>query len=188
MENLPDLFTQINWVDVLFVALFLGMVYRGTKTGVGAQLLSLIGWLVMMFLSVRYYAFVSEAIFGFVFQKWARPLSFLAIAGIVFVCVKLLERVFGVVSGDELSMLEKLGGAFVASVRSFILFGLVGFFLMLLPFEYARHSAEVASKTGVYFMKFDAALYRAVNDLVFTSGGREQGEEALNGIFSRADI
>jgi uncharacterized membrane protein required for colicin V production len=68
---LPDILNQINWIDIFFLILLLGMVYKGLKTGVGGQVIALIGWFVLVFMSLKYYSVVSEALFGFLLQKWA---------------------------------------------------------------------------------------------------------------------
>jgi len=176
VDNLPDLLKQINWVDAVFVLLFIGMVYKGTRTGVGAQILSFAGWVAILYGSVRYYEYVSEAIFGFMLQGWAKPLSFFAIATAGFVVLKFVERIFSVVLGSELSLLEKTGGVVVASLRAFVLFGMIGFLLLLTPIDYLWYSAAEASRTCRSFIEFDAVLYRAIDGL-FVSNENETPEK-----------
>jgi uncharacterized membrane protein required for colicin V production len=164
--NLPDLLKQINWVDAVYILLLVAMVFRGTKTGVGAQILSLVGWIAILYLSVRYFLLVSEAIFGFMLQGWAKPLSFFAIAAAGFILLKFVERIFSVVMGAELSIIEKAGGALVAAIRSFILFGMIGFLLLLTPIDYLWFSAAKDSRSCSSFVEFDAVLYRAIDGLL----------------------
>ena len=83
-EEALELIKDINWLDILFVILLLGMIYKGARTGVGGQLLSLAGWCLLLFTSITYYNIVSTAIFGFLLQKWAKPITFFAIALIIF--------------------------------------------------------------------------------------------------------
>jgi uncharacterized membrane protein required for colicin V production len=177
---LPDILKQMNWVDVVFILLFVGMVYRGMMTGVGAQLLSFAGWIAVLYLSVRYFVFVSEAIFGFMLQGWAKPLSFLSIGIAGFVVLKFIERVFSVVLGSELSVLEKIGGAVVASLRAFTLFGMIGLFLLMTPVDYLWSSASETSKTCAHFVRFDAVVYRLI-DGFFVSGETRASD---NGVFN----
>ena len=158
-NDLPAILKEFNWLDIVYVILLLGMVYKGSRTGVGSQVLSLIGWFVLLFVSVGYYSFLSEAIFGFMLQKWAKPISFAAIAAFVFVIVKFLERIFHVMAGEELSTIEKVGGALVGGARACIFCGLIGILLLLVPVQYARDSVSVASKTGMFFVDVDARIY-----------------------------
>lgn len=166
---MPDLLKQLNWVDAVFLLLYVGMVYRGARTGVGAQLLSLAGWVAILYLSGRYFSFLSEAIFGFMLQDWAKPLSFLSVAAAGFLVLKFTERVFSVVLGSELSVIEKVGGTIVATLKSFVFFGMIGFFLILTPVDYLWYSAAKASRTCSSLMKFDTVVYRAIDGL-FVSG------------------
>lgn len=181
---MPDLLKQINWVDAVYILLLVAMVFRGTKTGVGAQILSLVGWVAILYLSVRYFLLVSEAIFGFMLQGWAKPLSFFAIAAAGFVLLKFVERIFSVVMGAELSIIEKAGGALVAALRSFILFGMIGFLLLLTPIDYLWFSAAKASRSCASFVEFDAVLFRAIDGLLVSdeegTPERELFEDLLN--------
>ena len=181
---MPELLKQINWVDVVYALLFLGMVYRGTRTGVGAQLLSLAGWVAILYVSVRFYSLVSEAIFGSMLQDWAKPLSFFAIAALSFVVLKFIERILSVVLGSELSVLEKVGGAVVAALRASILFGMIGFLLLLVPVDYLWYSAAKASQTCMKFVNFDEVAYKAIDGFLVTgdekSASRDVFDDLLN--------
>ena len=156
---MPAIIKEFNWVDIVFVILLLGMVYKGSRTGVGSQVLSLIGWFVLLFVSVGYYSYLSEAIFGFLLQKWAKPISFAAIAAVIFVIVKFLERIFHVVAGEEVSTIEKVGGALVGCARAFIFCGMIAMLLLLVPVEYARVSVTDGSKTAMFFVELDVRIY-----------------------------
>lgn len=181
---MPDIITEVNWIDIIYVILFLGIVYKGTRTGVGGQLLSLAGWVVLIFVSMRYYSLVSEALFGFLLQSWAKPLSFLIIGVLVFVLIKFLERVFSVVTGSELSSFERIGGALVASVRAFVFFGAIGIFLLLVPVEIVRDSVISGSKTGMFFVGFDAGIYSMINEVTGVGETRRSKDDVIDEILS----
>jgi len=156
---LPEILQSINWIDIVFVILLLGMVYKGTRTGVGGQILSLCGMFVLIFLSIRYYKIISEALFGFLLQDWARPVSFFVIAALVFVAVKFLERVFNVLNAEELASIEKIGGAIIAGCRALMLFGAIGILLLLIPINYIQESAAEGSWSCMFFVKADVRIY-----------------------------
>ena len=181
---MPKLLKQINWVDVVYALFFLGMVYRGTRTGVGAQLLSLAGWVAILYVSVRFYSLFSEAIFGSMLQDWAKPLSFFAIAALSYIVLKFIERILSVVLGSELSVLEKVGGAVVAALRASILFGMIGFLLLLVPVDYLWYSAAKASQTCMKFVNFDEVAYKAIDGFLVTgdekSASRDVFDDLLN--------
>jgi len=178
--NLPELLKQINWVDALFIVIFLGTVLRGAKTGVGSQLLALAGWVAIMYVSVRYHPLVSEAIFGFMLQGWAKPLSFFAVAAAGFVVQKLVERIFSAVLASELSIFEKLGGAVVAGVKAVVLCGMIVFFLLLVPVDYMVESVMEGSKSSLRLLEVDAVLYRAIDGLLLPEEGKESDRDAFD--------
>ncbi|MCK5450630.1 MAG: CvpA family protein [Candidatus Omnitrophica bacterium] len=153
------MFNNINWLDILFVILLLGMVYKGTKIGVGGQIIALIGGFTIVFVSISYYTVLSEAIFGFLLQRWAKPVSFFAIVLGVFTIVKTAERLSQVVIGEEVSALEKFVGALIAGVRAAMLFGVLGMILVLTPIQYTRFAALEGSKTCKVFMEMDVSIY-----------------------------
>ena len=184
MSILPDIITDVNWIDIIYVILFLGIVYKGTRTGVGGQLLSLAGWIVLIFVSIRYYALVSEALFGFLLQSWAKPLSFLIMGVLVFVLIKFLERVFSVVTGSELSSFERIGGALVAAVRAFVFFGAIAIFMLLIPLEIARDSVIYGSKTSMFFVGFDAGIYSMISEVTGADGHKKSRDDVINEILS----
>lgn len=180
---MPEILSNINWIDILYVILLLGMVYKGSRTGVSGQIFSLIGWIALMFCSFRYYVFLSEAIFGFMLQKWAKPLTFFGIAAGFFVVIKVLERVFNIVASEELSPIERIGGALVACVRASILFGVIGTLLLLMPIDYARRSAAEGSRSCMFFVRMDSAAYDWIEKM--THRGEEEKKEEEPGFFER---
>ena len=156
---MPEIIQDFNWLDILFLILLLGMIYKGSMTGVGGQVISLIGLFVLMFFSIGYYYFLSTAIFGFMLQTWARPASFFIISAVLFVIIKVLERVFNVISTEESSSIERIGGAIVASLRACLIFGLIGMQLLLVPVDYLRLAVMEGSKTCMFFVNLDAEIF-----------------------------
>ncbi|MEA3488963.1 MAG: CvpA family protein [Candidatus Omnitrophota bacterium] len=176
---MPEILKSFNWLDILFVILLLGMIYKGSRTGVGGQILSLVGWFVLLFISIGYYRLLSEAIFGFLLQKWAKPVSFFLISVIIFTVIKFLERVFNVISDGELAIIERIGGALVASLRACLLFGVIGILLLLIPIDYARITVTEKSRTGMFFVDIDAQIYSWISDVTGVPAKRTK-DELLN--------
>ncbi|MDP8298345.1 MAG: CvpA family protein [Candidatus Tantalella remota] len=182
---MPDILNQINWIDIVFLILLLGMVYKGLKTGVGGQVIALIGWFVLVFISLKYYSVISEALFGFLLQKWAKPLSFFVIAAGIFMAIKLLERVFNIMSGEDLAPIEKIMGAVVAVLRASIFCGVIGILLLLVPVDRVHTAAKEGSKTCMFFVKMDAQIYTLLANV---AGNKEKTdkEEVLANILENA--
>jgi len=156
---LPEILNEFNWLDFLFLILLLGMIYKGSVTGVGGQVISLIGLFVLMFFSIGFYQYLSTAIFGFLLQQWTRPASFFIIVIVIFIVIKVIERVFHVIAGQESSSIERIGGAIVAFMRACLVFGLIGMQLLLVPVDYLRTSVMDGSKFCMTFVKIDAEIF-----------------------------
>lgn len=173
---MPSILQDVNWIDILFLILLLGMIYKGSKTGVGGQVVSLVGGFALVFVSVKYYSLASEALFGFLLQKWSKPASFLAIIVIIFIIIKVLERIMIVISGDEVASIERVGGVLVAALRAAMFCGLVGMFLLLIPADYIQKSVT-SSKSCMFFVKFDAQVYCLLNGLTGVPKEKKQTKD-----------
>jgi uncharacterized membrane protein required for colicin V production len=165
-----------NWVDVLFVILLLGTIYKGVRIGVGGQLLSLAGCFLILFAALNYYNFVSRIIFGFLLYKWARPVSFFSIVVLIFAAVTLWEKAFSVADREELAPIERIGGAVIAALRAFIIFGIVSMFFLLLPFSFTRVTIAHKSRLGMFFVELDAKIYSAMTGHLGLSKKRPKEE------------
>lgn len=184
---MPVTFTDFNWVDLIFVILLLGMAYKGLKIGVGGQILSLIGCFILLFVSINYYNLISQALFGFILQKWAKPLSFFTIAVGIFVAIKLLEKWFHLTGDEESSVIEKIGGIVVGAFRAAILCGLVGILFLLLPVEYLHKSVTETSKSSMFFINMDAEIYSWMTGIIGIDKKRER-EDVLQEFLSGTSV
>jgi uncharacterized membrane protein required for colicin V production len=167
---------NLNWLDIVFVILLLGMIYKGVRTGVGGQILSLVGWFLILFATLSYYNIVSKSLFGFLLQTWSRPASFLSIAVFVFICIRIVERVTNIKVEEGSASLEKIAGIVVASLRAILLFGLIAMLLLLMPVKYTRNTVLVKSKTAMFFIKADAKIYSLMTGYFGLSKKRTENE------------
>ncbi|MGB2630740.1 MAG: CvpA family protein [Candidatus Omnitrophota bacterium] len=156
---MSTLIQNINWLDIVFIILLLGMGYKGASIGVGGQILSLVGWVLLLFTSLTFYTKLSTDIFGFLTQDWARPVSFVIIAGTIFVIIKVLEKISGMISGEDLAPIEKFGGIVIASVRACLFFGVIGIMFLLMPLDFTRTAVVEGSFSGMFFVNLDAKIY-----------------------------
>jgi len=182
---LPEIFQDINWIDVLFVILLMGICYKGSRIGVGGQLISLTCWVVLVFTAVGYYDALSEAIFGFLLQKWAKPISFFSISVFLYIFIKIMEKMFNISGGEEISPIERICGALIAAVRSFMLFGTVSILIILCPLPGLREAVINGSKTAMFFVDMDASVYSRMARLI-GAAKEDRKEEVLGEIFSSA--
>jgi len=152
------------------------MIYKGLRTGVGGQIPSLVGAVVLLYVSIGYYSFLSEAIFGFLFQKWTKSVSFLIIFAGIIILIKVFERLLSVVRSEDFAILERLGGALIAAFRAFVYCGIVGIFLLLIPLESVETSAVEGSKTCVFFVNFDLSIFNWMKSVMNTGDKKKKPE------------
>lgn len=157
--ELASILSGINWLDILYFTILLGMIYKGSHAGVGSQLLSLAWWFVLIFFALGYYSGLASAVFGFILQSWARPISFFLITIIVFALIKFMEMIFNISVTDALPPLERIGGALIAAVRTFLVFGIISVQLLLLPIPFLKKTVEKDSKTGPFFVDLDVKIF-----------------------------
>ncbi len=173
---MPAILENINWIDIFFVILLAGMVYKGSRVGVGGQVVPVLGYFALIFVSIEYYSLLSERLFGFLSMGWAKPASFFVISAGVFLAVKVLERICAAVSDREIAAIEKIGGMLMASFRAFILFGIIGIMLLLLPVDPIRHAVAEGSRTGMFFVDLDARIYSWMTGLIGISKEKRKDE------------
>lgn len=156
---MSDILRNINWLDIVFIILLSGMVYKGSKIGVSGQLVSLIGLLTILYTSLTFYSVLSGSVFGFLLSKWAKPISFFVISAALSMIVKILRRVIRLTGDDELSAIESFGGIVVASFRAVIFFGLISTQLILTPIGFLNTSVSDGSKSAMFFIKRNVDIY-----------------------------
>lgn len=156
---MPEIFQEINWLDILFVILLAGMLYEGLRRGISGQVLSLVGWVAMLFAAVTYYGTFSESIFGSKLQKWSLTVSFFLIAAGIFFAVTVLERSLKIKKEGEISFTERIGGAGLAALRAILLFGVISMQLLLVPVDPVRAAVKEDSRSALFFVDADAQIY-----------------------------
>ncbi|MBU0683364.1 MAG: CvpA family protein [Candidatus Omnitrophica bacterium] len=185
---MPEILNEINWLDILFIILLLGMVYKGLRSGVIGQIPSLIGGFVLLYISIEYYSFTSEAIFGFMFQKWTKPASFFIISAGIFVAVKILERVLSVINANEFALIERLGGAVIGGFRACMLFGVLGMIFLLMPIKTMQTSVVDGSKICNTLITMDFKIYVWMSEIIRPSEKNKKDIKTLQKEFRNAEM
>lgn len=173
---MPAILNGINWIDIVFIILFIGMGYKGSRAGVGSQMLTLAGWVIIVFVSIAYYGDMSRMVFGFLSQQWARPVSFFIIVAVLFTAIKLIERLFSVPETEGIAPIERIGGVLTSALKAFLLFGLVGIMLLLLPASAIDKAVNAKSKTCMFFVGVDVKMYDWIAATVGMTGAKKHNE------------
>lgn len=163
---MSDFISHFSWLDIVYTLILFGTIYKGSKRGVSTQLISLVGYVLLVYLALGYYLFVSEALFGFLLQNWARPISFFSITIIVLFLLKLIDRVLNVVDHEDLATIERIGGMLVAGIRGSILIGILCLGLALVPLESVHKVAIGDSALSKHFISVDFIFYSWIIDVL----------------------
>ena len=164
--KLPTILRELIWVDLFFLILLLGMIYKGVRSGVAGQIVPLVGTFVLIFISIGYYKSSSEAFFGSMLQDWAKPVSFFLICSLVLFVFKIIDKLFNFKSSDDMAIIERIAGIAIAVVRTVILGGAVSLFLFLVPIEMINNAVKVESKAALRLATIDIDIYCVMSELV----------------------
>jgi len=73
--------------------------------------------------------------------------------------IKILEKGFNIQHAENLAPIERIGGAVVSIMRVFLIFGIIGMQLLLIPVGGLHDSILKGSKTAMFFVRIDADIY-----------------------------
>ncbi|MFA5118347.1 MAG: CvpA family protein [Candidatus Omnitrophota bacterium] len=160
-----DTVRQFNWVDIVFILIFLRFCYIGLKNGFFTALFKSMGTILAIYVSLHYYTIISDFLAARVNLK-VLPKEFLDF--IVFVLLSSLSYLFFVGIRELLSrylkmeavpQLNKWGGFVVSIIRAFFLTSLVSFGLLISTVAYLKTSA-VNSYSGRPLYTAASSTYR----------------------------
>ena len=174
---MADLFSGINWLDVSFSIILLTIVFKGYRIGVSGQLIPLAWCVLLIFTTFGYFSSLASNLPSFISPEWGRAVSFFAILAAMYLLIKIAGKVLKIekIEGD-ISLIEKAGGIFMAAMRAFLIFGVLGMQLLILPVENLNDSVTMGSKTGALFVAIDANIYRWIAEKAsfMSPGGTEE--------------
>lgn len=185
---MPVILKQVNWIDIIFIVVLLGMAYKGIRAGVGNQLISLVGNLLLVYVSIEYYGLLSEAVFGFLFQRWTKSAAFFVIGISVFIGSKAIERLFANSGSEDLASIERIGGGILSTFRAFLLCGIIGIQLVLIPMESVYTAVVKQSKSSMFFIDMDVALQTWMRSFIYNKGdNRKEKNEVKEQILTSVE-
>ena len=149
-----DIFTNINWVDVLILLIMLKATYTGLRIGFVAGIFNFLGALFCVVLGMHLYSGIADALIVYVsLPKWLARCIGLALNvvpkrtsfkyGIVLI--------FRILNIQFFTHIEKVGGAILGAFRGILLCGLVCFTILFLPVDYFQNSVTKDSKLAYFF-------------------------------------
>jgi hypothetical protein len=175
-NNLSQFLANVNWLDIVFCVMYLGLVYKGIRSGAGSQFLSIIVVILLNFCSLEFYSKMASKIFGFLSPDWARALSFFVITAAFFGLLFLVKSGFQKGAQEASSPTDKFGGFMLATIKAGLIFGVVSVQLLLIPADFLRDSVTKGSKTAMFFVRTNAGIYSWITEQVNFLDKRSSGE------------
>jgi uncharacterized membrane protein required for colicin V production len=157
--------SELNWIDVIFLILLLGMIYKGVRLGVAGQIIPLLGTFVVLFLSIRYYKSSSEAFFGSMLQGWAKPVSFFIISSLVLFISKIIDKLFHFTAPEDMAVIERAAGIIIAAIRTAIICGVISLGLFLIPVKGVNSALKQDSQFASRLAEININIYCMIAEI-----------------------
>lgn len=162
---MPEVFQRINWVDVLVVILLFRTSYIGAQSGLSNEIYRIIGVLIGLFFSIKYYSPLASRITASI----ALPQEI--VEGVIFLILILLSMLtmkltaLGLTKIVKLAFAEKIerwGGFIIGLFRGAILMSFLFMLFGIFQVDYLVKSVEERSLTGPYIEKVAPNIYQVI--------------------------
>lgn len=158
-----EIFTKINWVDVLIVIVLLRISYVAFQEGLSHEIFPLIGSITTISLALHYYRNIAQYISqntGWIPLGISALSAFITLIAVVGFIFKLLKVVLDkIIKVSWHPLIERFGGLIAGAIRASIAVSIMLMILVLMPFSYLKWSVEERSLTGRYFLKLGAGIH-----------------------------
>ena len=149
---IPKVLTQLNWVDVIFIVLFLKVCYTAAKSGLIAEFFKFLGTVAAVYFALHYYVSLGDwAIRLLAIEKERIPvdfvafLCFLVLAIASYVVIAIVRNMFTrAVKMEAVVTLERWGGLLLGVVRGVLLCSLLAFALSIATIQYFKKSVDAS--------------------------------------------
>ena len=161
-----DMFSRVNWVDVLIAIIMFRMSYVALQDGLSHEIFPLVASICTAVLSLQFYRVLAIYFSGNVFGMsvgTANLISFVLLFVLFSFVFRLIKAVLDkIIKVTWHPVLEKLGGLMAGMVRASIVSSIILIILTLMPFSYFTLSIKEKSLTGMYFLKIAPKIYETV--------------------------
>ena len=151
-----EIFSRINWVDVLVAIIMIRISYVAFRDGLSHEIFPFFGSIIAVVLGIHYYmrlgSFISQNLAN-VPVEISNFLSFLVLVVAISLLVRFLARFLEVIVKVQWHpVIEKFGGLFVGILKAYIITAMVLTMLVLIPLSYLQWSVKDRSLTGRYVL------------------------------------
>lgn len=190
MQNILELSSRFNWIDILIFIVFLRLIFVSQKQGLAMEFFKLLGVFSGLYLALHYYFSLAVYLNGRSgnknspgqFLEFSSYIILLAFGYLVFWLLRV--SVFRFMTAEINPILNKWGGFFLGFLRALLLSGLILFAILIPKSTYFRESVRY-SLSGTYFAQVAPATYTWIWESIvskFNSG--EKFNNAILDVYS----
>ena len=161
--------TQLNWVDLLFLLIFLLSGYIGWQRGLFGEFFYLFGLYIVIISSIKFSCPTSV----FLNKYLSIPLNFTYIVAFLMIglvlyliFVRLYSLLLKLAKIEVFSGTNKVGGLIIGLIRGFAFSILISYMLVVIPFSYIAESVKTNSYSGNFFLTSGEFLYSSTIKLM----------------------
>jgi len=163
---LPEVFHRFNWVDILVVILLFRTSYIGARTGLSEEIFRIIGILLGLFFSIKYYSALGTLLNTNVSlpQELVDGLTFFILILLCILTMKLVS--LGLTKIVKLAFAEtidKWGGFVVGLFRGAMILSLLFMLFGIANVDYLVKSVEERSLSGPYIKQMAPNVYQVIS-------------------------
>lgn len=162
---MPEVFHRINWVDILVVILLFRTSYIGARTGLSEEIFRIIGILLGLFFSMKYYSALGTLLNTNISlpQELINGITFFILILLSILSMKLvslgLTKIVKLAFADKI---DKWGGFIVGLFRGAVILSLLFTLFGIVQVDYLVKSVEERSLAGPYIKQMAPNVYQVI--------------------------
>ena len=163
--SLPEVFQRINWVDILVVILLFRTSYIGARTGLSEEIFRVIGILLGLFFSMKYYSALGTLLNTNVSlpQELVDGITFLILILLSVLIMKLVSLgLTKIVKFAFTETIDKWVGFIVGLFRGIMILSLLFTLFGIVNVDYLVKSVEERSLSGPYIKQMAPNVYQVI--------------------------
>ncbi len=177
-----DVLSQLNWIDVLIVALLFRSTYIGAKQSVVVETFKLLSFICISFFTLHYYAVWGDFLYNAtpIDKAASYVLCYLLISSLFLFIFKFARHSFlRIVKIEVIGFLRFWGGILFGFIRGFFVSSLICLFFFVFTNDYFKGSVR-QSFSGGKVLKISPVVYKSIyNGLIIKFNPNSELNEEL---------
>jgi uncharacterized membrane protein required for colicin V production len=176
---LEDIVSQLNWVDVLIIVIFIRIIFIGIKKGFMVEFFKLGGILCAIFVSLHYYSKLSDLVTSHspLPTNFADLICLVSVSVLVLILFRLFrDGILALIKIHVHNVLDRWGSLALSLIRGIFVTSLVILIIFLSTIEYFKKSVD-SSFSKPYLLNISPRTYAFIFENIFS---KFSSDEKLN--------